>query len=227
MVRAGVVLAALLVASPVLAAERVVQVASFDKVAVGGSLDVEVRVGPAPSVRVIGPAEVLDRVAVEVKDGTLRIGAEKRWYEWMRDDSGLKVVVTAPALSKVALGGSGRVTVDGPRGPSFEGAVAGSGRLTLARVDAAQVKLAVAGSGNVTAAGRCGSGAVEVAGSGVIDAAALRCDRAVAKIAGSGDVRAFSAQPGRAEIAGSGSIRMGGNPACTQSVAGSGSVHCG
>ena len=221
--------AALLVATQASAADapatRRFDVAGFRQVDLRGSDNVVIRVGPAFSVIATGPGPVLETMTAELRGDTLRIGHQGKNWNW-RKTGVATVTVTLPALTGVAVSGSGDMSVAPLRTARFSGAVAGSGNLRLARVEAEQVDLSVAGSGNLIAAGRTGRATLSIAGSGNLDAAALDATTLSASVAGSGDLLSRASGTASTSIAGSGDITVHGAARCTVSKLGSGDVRC-
>ena len=204
-------------------------VAGFERIEVGGPYAVTVTTGGAPSVRASGGERAIERMVVEVDNGTLKIHSRKRSglnFGWSGSHP-VKLVVTVPALTAAQIAGSGSITVDQVGGDSFDAGVAGSGELRLGRVEVKRLTANIAGSGEIHAgAGRAAVATYEIAGSGDIDASALIAQVAAVSIAGSGNVAAHATGTASVDIAGSGDVRMAGGAKCTVSKAGSGDVHC-
>lgn len=174
---------------------RTYDVAGFTGVELRGSDDVDVRVGPAFSVRAQGPSDELDRLEIRRDGDTLRIGRKRGNWGWSKGQ-GVKVFVTMPRISVAAVAGSGDMAVDRVDGDRFEGAVAGSGNLALGAIRADAAELSIAGSGDLTGAGRVRKLEMNIAGSGDIDARQLTAAEASVSIAGSGNARA-GGRPGQ------------------------------
>jgi hypothetical protein len=202
-------------------------VAGFTQVDLRGSDDVDVRVGPAFSVRAQGPGDELDKLQIDRSGDTLRIGRKKNFGMSWNSGPGVKVFVTMPRLSGAAVSGSGDMTVDRVEGERFAGEVAGSGSLSIGAIRVGDAALSVAGSGDVIGAGSAGTLRMEIAGSGDIDARQLTAAQARVSIAGSGNARATVNGPAKISIAGSGDVELGGSPRCSTSTVGSGEVRCG
>ncbi|HEX8383518.1 MAG TPA: head GIN domain-containing protein [Sphingomonas sp.] len=198
----------------------------FSEVDLRGSDDVDVRVGPAFSVRAQGPAAELDKLEITRSGDTLRIGRKKTVGMNWSDGEGVKVFVTLPRLTGAAVSGSGDLTVDRVEGERFAGGVAGSGSLAVGAMRAGEVTLSVAGSGDVVGAGMARVLRMDIAGSGDIDARQVTASEARISIAGSGNARATVNGPARIDLAGSGDVDLGGSPRCTTSKVGSGEVRC-
>lgn len=209
--------------------QRSFEVGGFDRIAVSGPYQVDVRTGASPSVTASGSERAIEQMVVEVKGDTLRIRPQKRngfRLGWSRDHP-VRVIVTVPRLAAAEIAGSGDISVDRVTGDSFEGGVAGSGDLRLGSVEVGRLKMGIAGSGGIRAqSGRASDAAYEIAGSGDIDAGAIVAQTAAVSIAGSGNVSAHATGDASVDIAGSGHVRVRGGARCRVSKAGSGNVDC-
>ena len=205
------------------------QVGAFDKVALSGSPNVIVTVGGAPSVRAEGDAETIDRLEVEVVNGTLRIGHKKgKWsFGWSKGRAPVTIRVSAPSLTGAEVAGSGDIRIDKVEGGDFKGEIAGSGEIALASLRARNASFAIAGSGGVTAAGTAESADYSIAGSGDVRAGGLEVKRAKVSIAGSGNVEAKAMETADISIMGSGDVVVTGTAKCNVSKMGSGNARCG
>ena len=215
--------------SPGPATTRNYQVAGFERIEVGGPYEVTVTTGGAPSVRAEGGERAIERMIVEVENGTLKIYTKKRTmnFGWSNHSGTVHLMVTVPRLTGAEIGGSGTINVDKVAGDMFEAGVAGSGELSLGQVDVKRFKAGIAGSGEINAGqGRAGAVEYEIAGSGDIEAGGLVAEVAKVSIAGSGEVTANATGSASVDIAGSGDVHMTGGAKCTVSKAGSGDVHC-
>ena len=218
--------AALLAATPALAAEQPFPATGFDRIALGGSPEVIVATGKAFSVRATGDQKALDRLDIRVESGVLKIGSKRgdswSWGNWGK----VTIAVTAPMVRGIDVGGSGSVTVDRVRTPQFDAQVNGSGSIRLPAVDFERGQFGIAGSGGIEASGRCGDARMSISGSGRLALAGLKCVSLKADIRGSGDIDANASRVAAVAIAGSGDARIAGGARCTISKAGSGSVTC-
>ena len=207
---------------------RAFPVGQFQRIEVSGPYQVNVATGQAPSVKATGSQKLLDRMVVEIEDGTLRIHPEKRNgfnMNWSNHGNA-KVTVTAEALDGAAIAGSGALAIDRVAGDSFDGSVAGSGDLRLANVDVQNLKMAIGGSGSIEAAGRAREANYAIGGSGDIRAAKLAAETAKVSIGGSGNIVGNASGSARVDIAGSGNVTMTGGAKCEISKVGSGNVDC-
>ena len=201
-------------------------VRNFHAIAVGTAGVAEVRVGPAWSLRVAGPPAALANLYVGVERGRLEV--TRRWRD--RDtgdaDRRLRILITMPRLDDVALGGSGRLTVDRVTGERLSAAVGGSGTMAIGRLEVGDATISIGGSGNLDAAGQVRALTVNVGGSGDVVAPRLRATRATVAAAGSGSVRTRVEGPAQVTLVGSGSVDLGPAARCTVTRMGSGTVRC-
>ena len=204
-------------------------VGTFERIEVGGPYEVEVRTGVAPGVAATGPQEMIDRMVVEVKDGTLHIRPNSRNGFNMNwgDRQVVRVQVGAQQLRAAELAGSGDIRIDRVSGDEFAGGVAGSGGLSLGQVEVGKLTFSIGGSGGIKAGqGRAGSQTLNIAGSGDIDASGIASDTAAVSVAGSGNVTAQARRTASVSIMGSGDVEVTGGAKCTVSKMGSGEARC-
>lgn len=179
------------------------QVAAHGELEVSGSMQVEVRVGPAPSLLVEADGNLLPHIRTEASGNTLKIANERS----LRSKTPVRIVYTTPRLTEVRASGSGQVVVSG--------------------LDGAPLAVRKSGSGQVRLAGRVDSLQARVSGSGVLDAGELRSASADLSLAGSGrmNIGEIRGDYARVSVAGSGVLQAGGVVRSLNArVAGSGSV---
>ncbi|HEX4695248.1 GIN domain-containing protein [Sphingomonas sp.] len=202
--------------------------ADFQKIAYGLPGEVDIRVGPAWSVRATGPAAAFANLRVTTKDGTLTI--DHRYRDRKVDapiERQVHFVITVPRLTGVALGGSGRMTVDRVSGTAFDAALGGSGSLSLGTIAVDRADVAIGGSGSVTASGSARSLRVNLGGSGGLQAPGLRAAGAQVSSAGSGTIRVTVDGSAQVSVIGSGTIDLGPNARCSVTRMGKAQVRCG
>ncbi|MBU1346533.1 MAG: DUF2807 domain-containing protein [Alphaproteobacteria bacterium] len=183
-----------------------------DSLVIDDSLNVDYVQGAVAGVAITGPKALVDRVQLEGSRLSIGDGDERVVFGW---DSGhfraqserdeLRIVVTAPAVSRFELNGSQRLNISGYDQPALS--------------------IAVSGSGEVEATGRTEALTLTIDGSGEADLASLATTDATVSISGSGD--AVVAPTGRADlnISGSGDIEVASRPATVnQNISGSGDV---
>jgi hypothetical protein len=176
-------------------------VASFSKIELAGSPDVEVTIGPDASVAVSADDNILPIIETKVEGDTLRIGSKQSYNTRL----GVKVKITVPALDGVAVSGSGDIRATGLKAGDLEASVTGSGDVTLNGV-VDRLRGQITGSGDLRA-GELGAKNVRVTVTGSGDATVRASEELDARVTGSGDVR-YSGHPSqvRKSITGSGDI---------------------
>lgn len=168
--------------------------------------------GPEAGVVITGSKTMVDRI--QIKDGRITAdGPDEitvRWWAggfsaW-NDEDNLKIVVTAPSVSRFDL--------------------SGSGSLTLQAYDQPTLSVDISGSGDVTASGKTTALNLDIDGSGEADLSNLATTDATVGISGSGEARVAPTGTAKLSIAGSGDITLTTRPAKLESnVSGSGDIH--
>jgi len=207
--------------------ERDFQVGNFNQIELAGGYDVNVRTGSAPSVHAKGGQNVLDKLEIKVVNGVLEIGSKNRsGFNWGNGGQ-VTLDVTVPALTGVALAGSGDIKVDRIAGDQFEGGISGSGNLNIGQIEVGKLKIGIAGSGGAKAdAGKVTSANYEIAGSGDIDAKGVASETTNVSIAGSGGISGQATKAANVNIVGSGDVELTGGGKCNVTKHGSGDVRC-
>lgn len=175
-----------------------VAVAEFTKIEIRGGVDVEFRQtnGGKPVVTVVGRKQDVGRVSIS-SDGRTLVVTDKPQQGWQffNDDDDLKVYISAPDLTDVAVIGSGDFDVAG-------------------KLDTDNLMVAVKGSGDVDMKNViCDNAMVLVYGSGDIDIDNLVAQRkADVSVKGSGDVEIGFTRTGlvRCSVYGSGDVKLKG-----------------
>jgi hypothetical protein len=171
---------------------------------VRGPLEVNLRVGAAPSLTVEADSNLLPLIRTEVIGGTLRMWVEGN----VRSTNSLRVTATMPALSHVTA--------------------SGSGRMTISELNGAALAFTKSGSGSVNLSGRVGRLDFQNSGSGHVNASALNTGDANVNLSGSGRLSLGQVQGGAlsVNVHGSGSLQAAGAVASlTARVNGSGGVN--
>ncbi|MGH8854158.1 MAG: head GIN domain-containing protein [Telluria sp.] len=179
------------------------QVAAHGQLEVSGSMLVEVRVGPAPSLLVEADANLLPYIRTQARGDTLQIANERV----LRSKTPVRVIYTTPRLSEVR--------------------VAGSGQVAVSELNGAPLDVRKSGSGQVRLAGKVDSLNARASGSGILDAGALRSASADLSLSGSGrmNVGEIRGDYARVSVNGSGVLQAGGVVRSLNArVAGSGNV---
>ena len=203
-------------------------VGGFTKVSLGGSPDVVVTVGGAPSVRAEGDAERIGRLDIRVDGDELKIETKRgNMGMWNHGNGRVTVYVTVPSLAAASIGGSGDMKIDKVQSGEFAAAIGGSGDMQIGQLQANGTNFSIAGSGGITAAGKAQSATMAVAGSGDLDLANLEVQSASVSVLGSGNAAVKATGSASVNVMGSGDVTITGGGKCETHKMGSGDVRCG
>ena len=169
-----------------LAASERRSVGSLQTLDVNGPLQVEVRVGEAPSLQVEGDSNLLPLVRSDSSGDTLRLSVMGR----VQTSNPLRVIYTTPQLARVESSGSGRLSISGLHGGALSLTQNGS-RSTQLAGSVSVLELRLNGSGSVDASGlAAGSTQASVNGSGRLNLGQVRGESLSLELHGSGGVNA-------------------------------------
>ena len=202
-------------------------VGAFTEVNLGGSAHVVLKQGSPQSVVVEASPEALADFETVVKDQQLRLGYRSNSGNMLRyrDRGPVTVYVTAPTLTALRVGGSGKFEVDGPlKADALTLAISGSGQLQVPQLTATNLETALSGSGNVRVGGTCPRMEVRISGSGQVQARELRAETCTARISGSGNAHVYATKTANASLSGSGNVYVAGGGQLSSRVSGSGRV---
>ncbi|QBI05007.1 DUF2807 domain-containing protein [Pseudoduganella albidiflava] len=193
-----------------------------------GPIDLTLRQGSTPSLKVRGEQRLLGNVATSQENGTLHIATTGMLFHHKRP---LQVEAVLPSLQSVDIRGSGDSTITGFSGErltitlngsgnlAFSGryrhvnaAVHGTGGLDLKSGSGEAVRLALFGSGSISASGSCAELNAELTGSGTIDAQHMASNTVAVEVKGSGTTEVFARESAAVAVAGSGDVTVYGNP---------------
>jgi hypothetical protein len=196
-------------------------VANAEKIKVTGDMEVILETGPT-SLRIEADENLLQYITTDNSDDWLVI----RVKDHINISEGkVRVYVTSPQFSHIAVTGSGNVSAKGKMeadNPTVYD-VTGSGNITMV-IHAPRVNAGITGSGNINLSGETKDVEVSVTGSGNFNGIDLRADNVKVDISGSGDVSVHANAKLDADIRGSGDVKYRGNAAVNNSIGGSGSV---
>lgn len=199
------------------------QVGDFERISNIGPQDIEIQFGDEIAVRAEGATSGLE---VVVENGELIIRPRNGWD--IPRLSSTTVFVTVPKLTRVALNGSGDVSVDQVKGDRFEGVIEGfAGDFTIKGLDVEEAEFTINGPGDIAAAGVARATRVTINGPGEVQAGDLRSQTAVIAVRGPGDVELAVEQEADVTVDGPGEVDIDGPARCTISTSGPGSVSCG
>lgn len=159
----------------------------FHAIEVAGTIAVEARIAPTITVEVRGEADRLKQVTTDVQNGVLVINTKGKV-----ERSHLRVIVTAPDLTALAISGTGELAATG---------------IANARLDAS-----IPGTGSMTLAGKTTDLHLAIRGSGSVMAKALLASSATLDIAGTGQATLYASKSIDATISGTAAVVVHGNP---------------
>lgn len=172
-----------------------------------GPVQVDVRVGPAPSLAVEADSNLLPLIRTEASGNSLRIWVEGN----VRSANPMRVTYTAPQLTQIRATGSGRLLVSELNGAPLSLVKTGSGATQLSgRVDSLDIESN--GSGHVNASAlQSGNARLNLNGSGRVSLGQLRADTVSVNVSGSGELQASGAARSlTAQVHGSGGANLAG-----------------
>jgi hypothetical protein len=203
--------------------------ATVSTVELVGPIDLRLKQGDVPSLKVRGEQRLLGNIATDQDGNTLRIGSKGLLLHPRRP---IEVELVLPSLNELVINGSGDSTVDGFSGErlsvqlqgsgnlafngrykNVEAGVHGSGGLNLNTGHGETVQLEMVGNGAIKSSGNCKELTAELTGSGKLDAQHLASDRVTVVLQGSGNTDVFARKAADLTVRGSGDINVYGNPA--------------
>ncbi len=182
-------------------------VASFKRIRLEGSTDVQVVVGAATqSLTITLDDNLMELLQTEVVNGTLVISEKEKFRSKLVELMGAGLIeIEVPALDGLEIVGMGDATVIGIAGALFE--------------------LDVQGMSDVMLAGKTEDLFITVDGMGDVDASELVSSRAKVSLSGSGDIDVHATESLDATVEGMGDVTYSGDPGDVKTdVDGMGSV---
>ncbi len=223
--------AALVLANPAAAADRVFSVGTFEKVRIDGPFEVRIVTGGSPQARASGDRQLIDQLDVAVNGTTLTVRLNgSGWGEMPKRQLAASPVITlsTPRLLMLSVNAGGRASVNRMASQRIDVTVIGSGTVTLDKVDADQLNAALTGSGTMTiAGGRANRATLLADGSGVIDSAGVTVNDLTVRLEGAGEVRAAARYTAAVTSTGLGRVSVAGTAKCVVKAAAGGPVSCG
>ena len=215
---------ALVVATPALAAERRVDLSSFDKLRVEGPFRVIMTTGPLPRGALSGDGAALRQVEAQVMGSTLVV--RRAGGGTGRGDAPVTLTLAAPPLSGVTVIGGAQVTVQAMKGSALNMSVTGTGEVRVGRADGDQLAATLFGPARLTIeGGRVGKARLAANGPASIAAEALEAGDLTVTLDGPGEIAARARYMATVANGGLGRVTVAGTPKCR--VTGGGPVRCG
>lgn len=207
-------------------AQKTLNLSGFDGVVVLMAAEVKLVQSSDFKVEVDGPQTLVDELAIDVNDSTLRIKKkDDAPHKHFMHQGIVRVKVCAPHFQYVGMKGSGTIVAKSAlTSDSMKIELTGSGDMSFDNLRANTAFVKLKGSGDVSLTGPKPAKllTVELTGSGDVCAKHFPCDEAHIKLLGSGDVRVKVLKQLESKSTGSGDIYVYGKPS-TVSVSQSGS----
>jgi hypothetical protein len=190
------------------------------------AMDATVWFTPAPdySLKISGQQNILDVVVTQVEGSKLVIKVKNGVVLGKHEP--VKVWVTAPAVSKLNISGSGDIfQEDTWTGGDLYLNISGSGNISMDSLNANRLFATISGSGSMKAvAGQCEREELSISGSGGIDLRYVPCEMVYTWTSGSGITYVHAVTLLEVSISGSGDVWYYGEPSVSTHISGSGSV---
>ena len=181
--------------------------------------------GPVYNVQLQSPQNILNEIETTMSGNDFIIRFRHN-YTNLKAGEDIVVKITAPAISKLEVHGSGNIESETPFNPaSLRLAVNGSGNIRIQNVENNLLDAEISGSGKIVMIeGITVNQSLKISGSGEMDFGNFIAKKTNTRISGSGSIKVNVSETLDVNISGSGSVRYRGNPAVTSSISGSGSV---
>lgn len=163
--------------------------------------DVYITQEATQEVRVEAYENIIHLIETRVENGELTISSDRN----ILNGKNLKVFISAAALNKIQLSGSGNIE-------------------SLNCINVEDLELSISGSGNIEICGSTATLDAEVSGSGNINAYGIEAAVVQSRVSGSGNIKVTANESLEATITGSGKIYYKGSPQVNSHVQGSGRV---
>lgn len=217
---ASAILCSMLIAAPAFAAERRVDLSSFDKLRVEGPFRVTMTTAPSPRGTLSGDGAALRQVEAQVMGSTLVLRRSGG------GDAPVTLALAAPPLSGVTVIGGAQVTVQAMKGSALTLSVTGTGEVRVGRADGDQLTATLFGPARLTIeGGRVGKARLAANGPANIAADALEAGDLTVTLDGPGEIAARARYTATVANGGLGKVTVAGTPKCR--VTGGGPVRCG
>lgn len=219
-IRALLFLPVLLATAPAMAAERRVDLSSFDKLRVEGPFRVTMTTAPSPRGTLSGDGAALRQVEAQVMGSTLVVRRSGG------GDAPVTLALAAPPLSGVTVIGGAQVTVQAMKGSALTLSVTGTGEVRVGRADGDQLTAMLFGPARLTIeGGRVGKARLAANGPASIAADTLEAGDLTVTLDGPGEIAARARYTAAVANGGLGKVAVAGTPKCR--ITGGGPVRCG
>jgi hypothetical protein len=216
------------------------QIGDFRKLEAGLAIDVDVIVGPKPSLQIDAEDNIIPLIESKIAGDTLTLTSTKSFST----TKPVHVIVTVPNLDAVKATGAGSIKIKGLDADKFdldasgagnvivEGKAkainvdgSGAGKVVLKGLNSDELRLKLSGAGSVQADGKTRRMDADLSGAGDLQAFDLTAVEANIRSSGAGTARITTTDTIHAKVSGAGNITYGGKPpSVSKEITGAGSI---
>ncbi|MCD4729640.1 MAG: DUF2807 domain-containing protein [Bacteroidales bacterium] len=178
--------------------------------------------GDSQSVMIEGQQNIINNIEKYVtSDGYWNI----RYYNSVRNHSGVTIFITTPMVDFVTISGSGSIQSTNAFTDTTNVSlkISGSGSIFM-NTTAHIIESSISGSGQINLEGTAFEHRINISGSGDIQAFYLATDNTYVNVSGSGNSEVWATNYLDVIISGSGSVYYKGNPQINVNISGSGGI---
>jgi carbon monoxide dehydrogenase subunit G len=205
-------------------------VSGFDRVHIRDIGQLILTQGEQESLVVEAEADVMPKVATNVRDGELILEVGRGWLDkltvGLSELSGnrVKYYLTARDIRGLRISGKGDITAGEIDTDKLKVGISGMGNVTISSLQAKKLSVSISGRGEFASAGSVVHQKVSISGSGDYVAIDLESHSAVVKISGQGNASVWANEELEATISGFGKVEYRGSPSVSHTISGLGSV---
>ena len=200
----------------------------FDRLAVGGYMEVTLIQGDAESIAVDGGStEYLRSLKLDVTDGRMTVenmGSRRWWDEFVGDGKPPRITIKYRKLNALAVEGAATVRTDRLATEQLMVSASGATSVRIGQLEANELSVTGSGALKMDVAGRATTQKVRMSGAGDYRGAKLESQTASVTVSGAGRVVVRAQKTLDVSVSGAGSVEYYGDPKVTQDVRGVGSV---
>lgn len=188
-------------------------VEDFSAISISNSADIIYSQG-SKSVSVSGPQDLIDKLEVSVRKGSLSISNKKGKSGNWSGKEGLTFKISSPDLSSLVISGSCDFTfAKDHKTDNLSFVISGSGDVeSKGNLTADKVSIMISGSGDISLQGSCNKQSLTLSGSGDVENNGLRCKEASVVNSGSADIEVHASEKLSVMNSGSGDVEVKGSP---------------
>ncbi|MEX0627336.1 MAG: DUF2807 domain-containing protein [Cucumibacter sp.] len=213
-----------LAASPARAETRSLELDPFDRIAITSGIGAVVTVGGEQAISIESDnPELLGRLRIDVRDGTLRAEIDYNWLDTLLGGGILATIfgerpqvtirISVPALTGAEATSGALVEIDKLNGESLRLEASSGARLEVATIEAGTLDAeSTSGATLVAAAGSCERLNADASSGATLDLGKLECAEVIASASSGATARVFARDAIDAEASSGASVAVLGEP---------------